>query len=109
MSDALDPGLKRMFAEAADSPADEAFVAGVKRGMAPRPWLAWLGPIQAAAGVVVAATILALLAPWLGLALALASDAGAQAAVALGPAALTVAALALAAAVLVTALRGRIV
>lgn len=109
MSDALDPGLKRMFAEAADSPADEAFVAGVKRGMAPRPWLAWLGPMQAAAGVVVAATILALLAPWLGLALALASDAGAQAAAALGPAALTVAALALAAAVLVTALRGRIV
>ena len=65
--------------------------------------------MQAAAGVVVAATILALLAPWLGLALALASDAGAQAAAALGPAALTVAALALAAAVLVTALRGRIV
>ena len=109
MSDALDPGLKRMFAEAADSPADEAFVASVKRGMAPRPWLTWLGPVQAAAGVIVAATVLALLAPWLGLALALASDAAAQAAAALGPAALTLAALALAAAVLATALRGRIV
>ena len=109
MSDALDPGLKRMFAEAADSPADEAFVAGVKRGMAPRPWLAWLGPMQAAAGVVVAATILALLAPWLGVAVAIGAAAAARAASGVGPAILTLAALALAAAVLATALRGRIV
>ena len=29
MTDELDPGLRRLFAATADSPADEAFVAGV--------------------------------------------------------------------------------
>jgi hypothetical protein len=37
MSDELDPGLKRLFAETAEHPADDAFVAAVARRTASEP------------------------------------------------------------------------
>jgi len=37
MSDELDPGLRRLFAETADDPADEAFVAAVTARTATEP------------------------------------------------------------------------
>ena len=66
MSDEPDNDLKRLFAEAAERPADEAFVQGVRVGMAGARWRA-LALVAAgyAAVALVAGGSLALLAPWL--------------------------------------------
>jgi hypothetical protein len=67
MSDELDPGLRRLFAETAEHPADEAFVAAVTQRTAHAPRI---GPVvrQIAAGFL-PALVLAAVAASLGLAL----------------------------------------
>ena len=55
MNDELDPGLRRLFAETADYPADEAFVAAVAaKTSRPRPLLRALAGALAASAVVAA-------------------------------------------------------
>ena len=67
MNDELDPGLRRLFAETAESPADEAFVAGVTaRTSRERRVMLVLRPL---AGGLLLAVILAALATGLGVAL----------------------------------------
>jgi hypothetical protein len=67
MNDELDPGLKRLFAETAEHPADEAFVSAVtKRTSRERRIVMLLRPL--AAGLL-AALILGALAAGLGVAL----------------------------------------
>jgi hypothetical protein len=72
MSDDLDPGLRRLFAETAEYPADEAFVAAVTQRTANAPRI---GPAvrRLAAGSVSALTLGAVAA---GLGLALQQGAG---------------------------------
>jgi hypothetical protein len=73
MSDEFDPGLRRLFAETAEAPADEAFVAAVtKRTSRERRFMMVARPL--AAGLVLA-MILAVLATGLGLALRLSQGA----------------------------------
>jgi hypothetical protein len=43
MSDELDPGLRRLFAETSDTPADEAFVQGVTARTSRERKLRWAG------------------------------------------------------------------
>jgi hypothetical protein len=67
MSDELDPGLRRLFAETAEYPADEAFVAAVttRTAMEPR-----IGPAaQRLAAGTLSALALGAVAAGLGLAL----------------------------------------
>ena len=58
MSDELDPGLRRLFASTAESPADEAFVAAVTATTSRERRLRMLGRVLA--GFVLGAAILAL-------------------------------------------------
>ena len=65
MTNELDPDLRRLFAQTAEAPADEAFVAGVaRRTSRERRILALVRPL--AMGLVMAA-VLAVLASGLGL------------------------------------------
>jgi hypothetical protein len=67
MNDELDPGLKRLFAETAEPPADEAFVAAVTRRTSRERRLMML--LRPLAGGLLASAVLAVLATVLGLAL----------------------------------------
>ncbi len=66
MNDELDPVLRRLFAETAERPADEAFVTAVTARTARARLRPSLG--RAAAGALVLAAIVAALAVGLGLA-----------------------------------------
>ena len=67
MNDQLDPGLRRLFAETAEAPADEAFVAAVTaRTSRERRIMSVLRPL---AGGLLLAVSLAALATGLGVAL----------------------------------------
>ncbi len=61
MSDELDPGLRRLFAETAEHPADEAFVSAVKTRTS-RERLIVLITRQAAVGIIFALALGALAA-----------------------------------------------
>lgn len=67
MNDELDPCLKRLFAETAEHPADEAFVAMVSRTTSRRRRLMAL--VRALGGGLLLAVVVAALASGLGVAL----------------------------------------
>jgi hypothetical protein len=67
MNDELDPGLKRLFAETAEPPADEAFVTAVSHRTSSERRILMVA--RALAGGLIATLVIAALATGLGIAL----------------------------------------